>query len=467
MRPRLIIVLLLLALGAAAQNVRITWVGQSCFVVQTLDGGPVVITDPPAASYGYPLPTLPAGVVTVSHNHGDHNNTAGLAGTPTLVDGRTITARQEITAAGIPFVLIPGFHDNQKGAQRGANAIIRWTQAGLKLAHLGDHGEEQLSAAQAAELKGLDVMIIPAGGYYTIDAARAAAFIAELKPRVAILMHFRTALGGPAQLDTFPAVVFPFSEFRYQPASVVLNRSALPQTTEVWLMEPAAPVVAVNAAGFSAGMPVAPGSLVALFGDFPGAKTQPAGSVPLPRRLGETEVLIGTAAAPLLYVSPTQINLQLPRQAETAQHVVEVRVGGQRVARGALTVIPTAPGVFAAVGQDGRLNTVRAGQILTIYASGQGAVAPAVEDGAPAPLQPPAVTFLLPDVFISYRNAPVLFSGLAPGWIGLWQLNVAVPPDVPVGRAIPLVVNQGITSNVLYITVEGGSACPVCSCPGC
>jgi uncharacterized protein (TIGR03437 family) len=123
--------------------------------------------------------------------------------------------------------------------------------------------------------------------------------------------------------------------------------------------------------------------------------------------------------------------------------------------------------VFVAAGLDGRWNTARAGQTLTIYATGQGDVAPVVDDGAPAPAQPPAVTLTRPDVFIGYRNAPVLFSGLAPGWIGLWQLNVAVPPDVPAGKAIPVVVNQGITSNVLYLTVEGAASCPVCACPGC
>lgn len=453
---RLTTALLVLAACAVAQvpAVRVTWVGQSCFVVQSMEGAPVVVTDPPSLSTGYPMPTLPADVVTVSHNHSDHNYTAGIRGTFTVVDGRTISGRQETTAAGMTFVLVPGFHDNQNGAARGANAIIRWTQGGLKFAHLGDHGQNSLSEAQAAELRDIDVMFIPAGGFYTIDAQQAASIITQLKPRVAILMHFRTPLGGPAQLVTFPAVVAPFAEIRYRPASVALSRASLPASTEVWLMEPAAPVVAVNAAGFSAGMPVAPGSLVALFGEFTGSETLAASSVPLPRKLGETDVLIGGAAVPLLYVSPAQINLQLPGQAETGQTVVEVRVGGQRVARGSVTVIPTAPGVFAAVGPDSRLNTARPGQSLVIYASGQGEVSPAVEDGQRAPAQPLAVTPLRPGVVIGYKSAQVTFSGLAPGWIGLWQLNVVVPPDAPLGAKIPLIVNQGITSNTLLITVE-------------
>ena len=141
---------------------------------------------------------------------------------------------------------------------------------------------------------------------------------------------------------------------------------------------------------------------------------------------------------------------------------MEVRVAGQRVARGSVTVIPTAPGVFAAAGPDGRLNRVRPGQVLTIYATGQGDVAPPVEDGAPTPVQPPAATPARPDVFIGYKSAPVLFSGLAPGYIGLWQLNVAVPPDAPVGATVPVIVNQAITSNALLIAVETGAACARC-----
>ncbi|MBM3746694.1 MAG: hypothetical protein FJW34_12940 [Acidobacteria bacterium] len=469
MLRRSVIALLVLTLCAAAQNVRITFVGQSCFVIETLDKGPVVVADPPPANFGYYLPTQPADVVTVSHNHGDHNNVAGLKGTPAVVDGRPITTRQETTAAGMSFVLIPGFHDNQRGLQRGPNTIIRWSQGGLSLAHLGDHGQAQLTDEQAADLKNLDVMIVPAGGFYTIDAAQAAALVTQLKPRVAILMHYRTALGGPAQLVSFPAVVQPFGEFRYKPASAVVSRTTLPQATEVWLMEPVAQLAAVNAAGFSAGMPMAPGSLASLFGDFAGAPAAASPGAPLPRKLGEVEVMIGTppVAAPLLYVSPTQVNLQLPSSVDTGQHVAEVRVGGKAVARGSVTVIPVAPGVFAAVAPDGRLNRVRAGQTLTVYATGQGEVAPAVADGTPAPARPLPVTPVNPDVFIGYKSAPVLFSGLAPGWIGLWQLNVAVPPDVPAGTTVPLVVNRGITSNALYLVVEGGSACPSCTCPGC
>jgi uncharacterized protein (TIGR03437 family) len=117
-------------------------------------------------------------------------------------------------------------------------------------------------------------------------------------------------------------------------------------------------------------------------------------------------------------------------------------------------VIPTAPGVFAAVGEDGRLNVARRGKTLSIYASGQGDVSPAVADGSAAPAKPLSVTPLFPDVVIGYKRAQVLFSGLAPGWVGLWQINVIVPPDAPTGTAVFLLVNQAITSNTLMIAVE-------------
>ena len=90
--PRIASLVLLFAAAASAQSVKITWVGQACFYIQT-EGGPTVVVDPPAANVGYTLPTMPADVVTVSHNHSDHNFSAGVRGTFTLVDGRPATSR--------------------------------------------------------------------------------------------------------------------------------------------------------------------------------------------------------------------------------------------------------------------------------------------------------------------------------------------------------------------------------------
>ena len=98
----------------------------------------------------------------------------------------------------------------------------------------------------------------------------------------------------------------------------------------------------------------------------------------------------------------------------------------------------------------------RAAALVLAVAQATGALA--ADTAAPAPARPPAETLARPDVFIGYKRAPALFSGLVPGYIGLWQLNVAVPPDAPVGAAVPVIVNQGITSNALLIAVEAGAA---------
>ena len=98
---RLLAALLLCAVCGAAQ-IRITWIGQSCFVIQTPDGSKTVITDPPNLA-GYTLPATPADVVTVSHDHTDHNYTAGVKGNFTQVNGRSITARTSVRLTGRPF----------------------------------------------------------------------------------------------------------------------------------------------------------------------------------------------------------------------------------------------------------------------------------------------------------------------------------------------------------------------------
>jgi uncharacterized protein (TIGR03437 family) len=452
-----LLALTLLALPGAAQdsNVSITWVGQACFVIRS-EGGPTVVTDPPVPSVGYTLPAIAADAVTITHNHTDHNNSAGVGGKFTLVDGRPVTSRQQITAAGLAFTLIPGFHDNQNGAQRGQNTIIRWNQSGLKIAHFGDFGQDQLTEAQLADLRDLDLMFFPAGGFFTVTPEQAAQFVRELKPKVAILMHYKTALGGPAQLAGLPDAPAPFSPLVYQPATVVVRAGNLPASTEVWVMEPASDAAAVSAA-FTPGAAVAPGSLVSVFGKFTASQTNAAAGFPLPRKLGDTEVLIDGKAAPLIYISPGQINLQLSSTQAAGQVLADMRVGGQTVARAPVTVVPNAPGIFVVANQDGRVNTpalaAHRGQVLQIFGTGQGAVSPAVEDGAAAPSQPVSSSLALPNVFLEGRQLAVQFSGLAPGFAGLWQLNVLIPRDAPTGPALALTVVNGLTSNRVSVTV--------------
>jgi len=214
----------------------------------------------------------------------------------------------------------------------------------------------------------------------------------------------------------------------------------------------------VNAASFSAGTPVAPASLVSLFGRFTGSTTAAATQTPLPRRLGETEVLVGGAPVPLLYVSAAQVNLQLPRDPPSGQLPVEVRVAGQRVARGSVTVVRTAPGLFGVLNQDNQPNTAavpaRRGSVLQIFGTGQGEVAPVIEPGEAAPLAPLSSTPQLPEVTIGGTRATVVFSGLAPRFAGLWQINIQIPADAARGPAVPLAVTLGGFTHTIFVAVD-------------
>ncbi len=137
------------ALLCAAQDVKVSWIGQSGYIIQS-PGGPTVVSDPPGAGQNFLAPTVQADAVTVSHAHGDHTGTDTVRGPFTLVDGRPIRERTEMAAAGLNFVLIPGFHDNNGATP---NTVIRWTQSGLGFAQFGDFGQAQFTEAQLAGLR--------------------------------------------------------------------------------------------------------------------------------------------------------------------------------------------------------------------------------------------------------------------------------------------------------------------------
>lgn len=447
----LCVTLLFCAASLCAQAVKITWVGQACFYIS--DGATTVVTDPPAANIGYVLPDSTANVVTISHNHADHNFSQGVKGTYALVDGRPTTRRTEVTASGLPFIQIPGFHDNTNGSARGPNTLVRWTQGGLQFAHMGDYGQDQLTPEQMADMKGLDVLFVAAGGNFTPDARAISGQIAQIAPRVAILMHYRTGLGGPATLAGVPGVAAGFNNrVQYKPAAVTISRATLPTTPEVWLMEPLGDLSSVNPGSYTPGVPVGGGSVVSLFGSFAGAKSASAATLPLPRKLEDTEVLVDGAAAPLLFVSPGQINIQAPAKAAT-QALVEVRVAGQRVGRGVMNIVQAAPGLLLALNQDGRTNTAanpaRAGETVQLYATGLGPASPTVEDG----VSRFGVAADTPSALVGGVPVTPHYAALVPGLVGIWRVDVLIPGSVRPGDT-PVSLTQGFTSASLSVAIR-------------
>ena len=144
-----------------------------------------VVTDPyDGAGVWLKYPKhVEADIVTVSHNHADHSAVHLVGGTPFVVHG---PGEYEIKGVGI--IGVSSFHDEKQGAERGRNVMYRIEIDGVKIGHLGDLGHTLLSP-QVDLLDGIDVLLVPVGGVYTIDAQIAAQVIADIEPRIVIPMH--------------------------------------------------------------------------------------------------------------------------------------------------------------------------------------------------------------------------------------------------------------------------------------
>ena len=164
---------------------KIKWLGHACFMI-TSDAGTKLITDPyqPNEALTYGEIKESADIVTVSHDHLDHNNVAAVGGSPEVVRGVT-------EVKGIEFKGIPSYHDDAGGQKRGGNTIFCFEVDGIRVCHLGDLGH-QLSDKQVAEVGTVDILLIPVGGYFTINAKVASEVCNRLAPKVVIPMHYKT-----------------------------------------------------------------------------------------------------------------------------------------------------------------------------------------------------------------------------------------------------------------------------------
>lgn len=226
----------------------------------------------------------------------------------------------------------------------------------------------------------------------------------------------------------------------------------------------------VNAASFAANTPVSAASLVSIFGTNLGPATGvSATGLPLPTLVSNVKVRMNDILAPLIYVSAGQINCQIPVEL-AGQSTVQVVVqnGDLPSPPATLNLVPTSPGIFTAsvsgrmqgavLNSNNTLNTpanpARLGDIIQIYATGQGQVSNAPASGSPAPASPLALTPVPPVVLIGGRQADIPFSGLAPGFVGLWQINAVVPATIAPGDAVTIQVVYGTAaSNTTTIAV--------------
>lgn len=165
----------------------ITWQGHACFKLQDKIGpdGVTVATDPFGKEFGLKVPNFEADIVTSSHNHKDHNNVSALRGNPFIID-----CAGEYDIKNVLIEGIDSFHDDQDGAERGKNIIFRFEIEGISIVHLGDLGKV-LDSSQLEKLAGTDIILIPVGGKYTINAKQAVEVISQIEPRIIIPMHYK------------------------------------------------------------------------------------------------------------------------------------------------------------------------------------------------------------------------------------------------------------------------------------
>ena len=229
----------------------------------------------------------------------------------------------------------------------------------------------------------------------------------------------------------------------------------------------------VNAASFAQGAELAPGTIISVFGKNM-AQTG-AASLPIPRTLGGATLTIGGADAPLFYSSDGQINAQIPFElAANARHQAVVKTqktGGQSITvPETITLAAVRPGIFTTNqqgnGQGAILNTrgalvdvsaaAAAGEVVQVFATGLGATNPVVASGALAPsAEPLARVNAEVTAEIDGKPARVFFAGLAPGFVGLYQVNVEIPGGVTPGPAATLVLRQaGVPSNTVTLAVR-------------
>jgi uncharacterized protein (TIGR03437 family) len=216
----------------------------------------------------------------------------------------------------------------------------------------------------------------------------------------------------------------------------------------------------VNAASFQPG-PVAPGSLISIFGLN---LAQTTTSARFASALGGVALFVNGVPAPLQFVSPDQINAQVPFEVTAGPAIAELRLPAMPPAAIEFTVAPVAPGIYAngenqaaVQNEDGTPNTqdnpAAANSLITVYLTGQGAVKPTVATGALAPTDPVAHAVYPVTATIAGQLTEVTFAGLSPGSVGLFQVNLRLPLIASGSYPLEVSVN-GITSNTRSVNVS-------------
>jgi len=214
---------------------KIKWYGHAAFLI-TSDQGTKIMIDPyePGAfggqlSYGKIKDQVD--IVLTSHDHADHNYTKDLPGTPQIVKGSGSK-----TAKGISIKGISTYHDPSQGSERGTNTIFTLKIDNLQLCHLGDLGH-LLSDKELAEIGPVDILLIPVGGFFTIDPKEATRVAEQIKPKILIPMHFKTAKCGFSIAPVEDFLKGKTNTKRPKASEATFDKATLPQQMEIVVLE--------------------------------------------------------------------------------------------------------------------------------------------------------------------------------------------------------------------------------------
>jgi len=214
---------------------KIKWYGHAAFLITAANGTKVIADPYESGAFGgqlaYEKIDDRADIALVSHDHADHNDAKSLPGSPQVVQGTGTK-----TVKGLTFKGISTYHDPSKGKERGTNTIFTFSVDGIQVCHAGDLGHI-LGEKELAEIGPVDILMIPVGGYFTIDPKEATRVVEQIKPRVTIPMHFKT------KKCEFP--IAPVEDFlkgkpkvkRANATEVTFDPATLPKEMEIVVLE--------------------------------------------------------------------------------------------------------------------------------------------------------------------------------------------------------------------------------------
>lgn len=214
---------------------KIKYYGHAAFLITSGQGSKIIIDPYEPGAFGgqlsYGKIKDQADIVLTSHDHADHNYTKDLPGTPQIIKGSGPKTFKEISIKGIAT-----YHDSSKGNERGTNTIFTLRVDHMQLCHLGDLGH-LLSVKELAEIGPVDILLIPVGGFFTIDSEEATKVAEQIKPRILIPMHFKTEKCGFSIAPVEDFLKRKSNTKRTKTSEVTFDQSTLPREMEIVVLE--------------------------------------------------------------------------------------------------------------------------------------------------------------------------------------------------------------------------------------